>query len=52
MKYTLSLAVLALINNTSALRLRDDDVGDLWSDESQEADTLNSIKAAEKAHGK
>lgn len=52
MKYTLSLAVLALINNASALRLRDDDVGDLWSDESQEADTLNSIKAAEKAHGK
>ena len=51
MKFGLSIAVFALINNTSATRLVDDDVNDLWSDDSQSADTLSSIKAAEKAHG-
>ena len=51
MKYALTLAVIALINNTAAIQLRDDDVNDLWNDDSQSADTLQSIKAAEKAHG-
>lgn len=49
MKFTYSLAVLALLNNASALSLRDDD--DLFTDNADEQETLNSIAAAEKAHG-
>lgn len=40
MKYALTLAVIALINKSAAIQLRDDDVGDLWNDDSQSADTL------------
>ena len=49
MKFTTSLAVLALINNASALALRDDD--DLFTDSADEKETIASIQAAEKAHG-
>lgn len=52
MKFTITIAVFALINNILAVKLRDDDVDDLWSDDGQSSDTLLSIKAAEKAHGK
>lgn len=48
-KTILSLAIFALINNTSAINIRDDD--DLYTDDGQVADTLASIKNAEKAHG-
>ena len=34
MKFGLSIAVIALVNNVSAIALRDDDVNDLWSDDS------------------
>lgn len=50
MKFVL-LAALALVNNVDAMRLIDSDVNDLFNDDSQEADTLASIQAAEKAHG-
>ena len=49
MKFTYTLAVLALINNASAAVVRDDD--DLFTDASDEKETLNSIAQAEKAHG-
>jgi hypothetical protein len=49
MKFTTTLAVLALINNVSAVALRDDD--DLFTDNADEQETLNSIAQAEKAHG-
>jgi len=45
----ISLAIIALINNTSAIKVRDDD--DLYTDDGQVADTLASIKNAEKQHG-
>jgi len=48
-KTIISLAIFALINNTSALIIRDDD--DLYTDDGQVADTLASIKNAEKQHG-
>ena len=48
-KFAISLAVLALINNASAIRMRDED---LFNDEAQLAETMSSIKAAEKLHGK
>ena len=40
---------MALIATASAVRLRDD-TDDLWSDDSQAAETLASISSAEKAH--
>lgn len=49
MKFTYTLAVMALINNASALSMRDDD--DLFTDNADEKETLNSIAQAEKAHG-
>lgn len=49
MKFTYTLAVLALINNVSAVAIRDDD--DLFTDNADEQETLNSIAQAEKAHG-
>ena len=48
MKFTSTLAVMALINNVSAITLRDDD--DLFTDSADQQETLNSIAAAEKAH--
>ena len=52
MKFASTLAVIALINNTQAIRSSDNtDVSDLFNDESQEAETLLSIKEAEKATG-
>lgn len=47
-KFAISLAVLALINNVSALKIRDED---LFNDDAQQAETLASIKAAEQIHG-
>lgn len=50
MKFTASLAVIALANNLSAVecaQLRDDD---LFTDDGDVASTLNSMKAAEKIH--
>ena len=44
-KFALSFAVLALVNG---IRIRDDD---LFNDDSQLAETVASIKAAEKVHG-
>jgi hypothetical protein len=49
MKFTSTLAVLALINNVSAVLIRDDE--DLFTDNADEQETLNSIAQAEKAHG-
>ena len=49
MKFASTLAVLALINNASALSIRDDD--DLFTDSADEKETLASIAQAEKAHG-
>ena len=49
MKFTYTLAVMALINNVSALSMRDDD--DLFNDNADEQETLKSIAQAEKAHG-
>lgn len=49
-KTIISLAIFALINNTSAINIRDDD--DLYTDDGQVADTLASIKSSEKQHGK
>ena len=47
------LAVLLLVNNISAISLRDDtDVTDLFNDDSQAEETLKSIKEAEKVSGK
>lgn len=51
MKFAKSLAVIALINNTQAIR-DNADVTDLFNDDSQEAETMRSIAEAEKAHGK
>jgi|NorSeaMetagenome_1021524.scaffolds.fasta_scaffold262126_1 hypothetical protein len=48
-KTIITLAIIALINNTSAIKVRDDD--DLYTDDGQVADTLASIKNAEKQHG-
>lgn len=48
MKFAVSLAVLALINNVSAIRLVDED---LFNDDNAQAETLASIKAAEAIHG-
>ena len=48
-KTIISLAIFALINNTSAINIRDDD--DLYTDDGQVADTLASIKSSEKQHG-
>jgi len=47
-KFALSIAVIALINNVSAIRMRDDD---LFNDDNAELETLASIQAAEKLHG-
>jgi hypothetical protein len=41
-KFVLSFAVLALINNISALKIRDED-DDLFSDNSAETETMQSI---------
>ena len=48
MKFAATLALLAVV---SAIKLNDNDIGDLFNDDSQEADTLASIKSAEQAHG-
>jgi hypothetical protein len=45
MKFTTTLAVLALINNVSAAVVRDDD--DLFTDAADEQETLKSISQAE-----
>ena len=47
-KFGISLAVLALINNASGIRIRDDN---LFNDDDEQASTLASIQAAEKIHG-
>jgi hypothetical protein len=53
MKFASTLAVIALINNTQAIRAFDnDDVSDLFNDDSQETETLKSIAEAEKVSGK
>ena len=49
-KLVLSFAVLALINNASAIRIADSD-DDLFTDNASEAETLQSISQAEKATG-
>ena len=49
MKFTYTLAVMALIKNASALSIRDDD--DLFTDNADEKETLNSIAQAEQSHG-
>lgn len=49
MKFTTTFAVMALINNISAIAVRDDD--DLFTDSADEKETLASISQAEKAHG-
>ena len=46
-KFGISLAVLALISNTSAIKVNDI----RWDDDTEEADTLASIKESEKIHG-
>ena len=46
MKY--SLVVLALLGHSQAIRLSDDD---LFSDDKDASDTLNSIAQAERIHG-
>lgn len=43
-----SLAILALINNIQAIKLSDD----LFDDESEAVETMQSLHAAEKAHNK
>jgi predicted RND superfamily exporter protein len=53
MKFAVTLAVIALINNTQAVNIKfNADVEDLFNDDSQEAETLKSISEAEKLHGK
>ena len=50
MKFAASFAVMALINNLSAVEataLRDDN---LFSDDGEAEDTLKSLKTAEKIH--
>lgn len=50
MKFTSSLAIFALINNLSSVEcvsLKDDD---LFTDDGEVSSTMNSMKAAEKAH--
>jgi hypothetical protein len=50
MKFTASIAVIALLNNLSAVQcvnLKDDD---LFSDDGEVSSTLSSMKAAEKIH--
>jgi hypothetical protein len=49
-KFVLSFAVLALINNVTAIRIRDSD-DDLFTDNASEVETLQSIAQAEKATG-
>lgn len=46
MKY-ISLAVFALLNNTSAIKLSND-TDDLFNDNSDQAETLKSIKQTER----
>ena len=46
----ISVAVLALIGYSRAIRLSDD-VDDLWSDNGEATETLASLNAAEKIHG-
>jgi len=50
MKFTTSIAVIALLNNFSAVQcinLKDDD---LFSDDGEVSSTMSSMKAAEKIH--
>ena len=47
MKLTIAIAALLSVN---AIQLKDD-VSDLFNDNSDEAETLKSIAAAEKVHG-
>ena len=44
----ITLALIALLGSSQALRLRDDD---LFSDEGDVSNTLASVQAAEKVHG-
>ena len=46
----ISVAVLALISQSGAVRLQDD-IEDLWSDNGEADETMQSLAAAEKAHG-
>ena len=46
----ISVAVLALISQSGAVKLSDD-VDDLWSDNGEADETLKSLQQAEKAHG-
>ena len=46
----ISVAVLALIGQSGAVRLSDD-IDDLWSDNGEADETMKSLNAAEKAHG-
>ena len=51
MKFTTSLAVIALLNNLSAVQcvnLKDED--NLFTDDGEMSSTLSSMKAAEKIH--
>ena len=50
-KIALSFAVLALINNVAAIRVRDAD-DDIFTDNASEQETLQSIAQAEKVSGK
>ena len=49
-KFALTFAVLALVNNVTAIKINDDD--DLFTDNASEQETLQSIAQAEKAQGK
>jgi len=49
-KFALSFAVLALVNNVAAIKIRDAD-DDLFTDNASEQETLQSIAQAEKAQG-
>lgn len=53
-KFVLSFAVLALLNNTQAIKINDYDneSADLFTDDADQQETLASIHAAEKVHNK
>ena len=49
MKFTISIAVIALLSTSNAIRLRDEG-DDMYTDDDS-AETLKSIQAAEVLHG-
>ena len=56
MKYSYLIVIIALLSFTSSIIVKDSvhdstDVTDLFNDNSDEAETMKSIAAAEKAHG-